>query len=94
MGRLDAWRQRLDERAADRAARFRELDGQMREAVEQRQVPRLARAPMPEPGALPPEVAVLVDDGQLRRGESLLANLTGCTLDEARTAVASYTRRA
>lgn len=92
-GRIDAWRQRLDERARERAARFRELDGQLRELVEKREVPRRARMAMPEPGALPADVAVLVDDGQRRRGESLLVNLTGCSPDEARAAVAAYRER-
>ncbi|HEU5151493.1 MAG TPA: hypothetical protein VFU19_13400 [Iamia sp.] len=92
-GRIEAWRQRLDERARARRARFAELDGQLREAVERREVPRPARMPMPAPGTLPDEVAVLVDDGQVRRAESLLANLTGAGTDEVRTAVAAYVRR-
>lgn len=92
-GRIEGWRQRLELRARDRATRFAELDGQLREAVEKREIPRAARTPMPEPGTLPDEVAVLVDDGQVRRAESLLANLTGAEADEARAAVAAYVRR-
>lgn len=93
-GRMEAWRQRLAAKAKERQARFEELDGQLREAVEKREVPRPSRVAMPEPGDLPPAVAALVDDGQRRRAESLLANLTGCDADEARAAVAAYVGRA
>lgn len=93
VGRLEAWRAKQEEKARARAARFRELDGQLREAVEKRELPRPARHPLPEPGELPSDVAVLVDDGQVRRAETLLANLTGCDADEARSAVAAYVHR-
>ncbi len=92
-GRIEAWRQRQELKARARAVRFRELDGQLREAVEKREVPRPARLAMPEPGTLPDEVAILVDDGQLRRARTLLANLTGAGEDEVRAAVAAYVRR-
>lgn len=89
-GRIEAWRAGLERKAQERAARFRELDGQLREAAETREVPRRARRPMPAPGELPPDVALLVDDGQVRRAESLLVNLTGCEAAEARRAVGAY----
>lgn len=92
-GRIETWRQRQEERARARAARFRDLDGQLREAVEKREVPRPARAPLPAPGTLPADVAVLADDGQRRRAENLLANLTGADRDEVRAAVAAYIDR-
>lgn len=84
----------MEERSRARAARFRELDGQLREAVEKREIPRPARLPMPEPGTLPADVAALVDDGQVRRAATLLANLTGADEDAARAAVAAYLHRA
>ncbi len=93
-GRIAAWRRAQEERARQRAARLRELDGQLREAVERREVPRPARAPMPEPGTLPPEVAALADDRQVRRAVNLLANQTGASAEEAQEAVAAYLRRA
>lgn len=83
----------MDTRARERRERFAELDGQLREAVEKREIPRPARTPLPEPGTLPPDVAVLVDDGQVRRAENLLANLTGADADAVREAVAAYVRR-
>jgi hypothetical protein len=89
-GRIEAWRQRQEAKARARAARFKELDGQLREAVEKREVPKPAKAPLPAPGTLPAEVAVLADDGQLRRAENLLANLTGAGRTEVRAAVAAY----
>lgn len=92
-GRIERWRQAQELRARARATRFRQLDGELREAVEKREVPRPARAPMPEPGTLPDDVALLVDDGQVRRAESLLANLTGAGADEVRAAVAAYVHR-
>jgi hypothetical protein len=91
-GRIEAWRARLDARAKARAIRFRELDGQLREAVEKREIPRPARPPLPAAGELPEEVAVLVDDGQVRRAVSLLANLTGASGADAEAAVAAYIR--
>lgn len=93
MGRIDEWRARLDARARDRQARFRRLDGQLREAVEKREVPRPRKADMPAEGTLPPDVAVLVDDGQVHRGVTLLANLTGAERAEAEHAVALYLQR-
>jgi hypothetical protein len=92
-GRIETWRQGLELKARARAARFRRLDGELREAAEKREVPRPARTPMPAPGTLPDDVALLVDDGQVRRAETLLANLTGASDDEARAAVAAYVRR-
>ncbi len=91
-GRIGAWRERQEARARARAARLRDLDGQLKEVVETREIPRPAKAPMPEPGTLPADVAVLVDDGQVRRAESLLANLTGAPAEEVRAAVAAYIR--
>jgi hypothetical protein len=69
------------------------MDEQLREAVERRELPRPARAPMPAPGELPDDVAALVDDGQVRRATTLLANLTGASTEEAGEAVAAYIRR-
>lgn len=84
---------RQEVKARARAARFRELDGQLREAAEKREVPRAAKRALPVAGELPPEVAVLVDDGQVRRGVNLLANLCGIEAAEAEGAVAAYVRR-
>jgi hypothetical protein len=92
VGRLDEWRQRQERKARERAARFRELDGQLREVVETREIPRAAKADLPDDGTLPPEVAVLVDDGQVRRGVNLLANLCGVEARQAEPAVARYLR--
>ncbi|HEV7720058.1 MAG TPA: hypothetical protein VGO60_02185 [Iamia sp.] len=92
-GRIEAWRRQQELKARERAVRFKALDGQLREAVEKREIPRPAKPPMPEPGTLPPDVAALVDDGQVRRAATLLANLTGASADDARTAVAAYERR-
>jgi len=92
-GRIETWRQRLEGRARARQARFGELDAQLREAVERRELPRPARTPMPDPGTLPVDVAVLADDGQVRRAATLLANLTGAEPAEAEAAVAAYLRR-
>lgn len=91
-GRIERWRHQMDDRARERRARFAELDGQLREAVEKREVPRPARASLPEPGTLPPDVAVLVDDGQVRRATTLLVNLTGASEEAAREAVRAYRR--
>lgn len=91
-GRIETWRKAQEAKAQARAKRFEELDGQLREAVERREMPRPARVPMPEPGTLPPEVAALVDDGQVHRAVTLLANLTGAAQDDARRAVAAYVR--
>ncbi|HEX7131466.1 MAG TPA: hypothetical protein VF228_02780 [Iamia sp.] len=92
-GRIESWRQKQERKARSRAARFKELDGQLRDAVEKRELPRPARAPMPEPGTLPPDVAALADDGQVRRAATLLANLTGASETDARAAVAAYIHR-
>jgi hypothetical protein len=69
-----------------------ELDAQLRHAVETREIPRPAKASLPTDGTLPPEVAVLVDDGQVRRGVNLLANLCGVDSREAEPVVAAYLR--
>ncbi|QYG92176.1 hypothetical protein HC251_06790 [Iamia sp. SCSIO 61187] len=92
-GRIEAWRHRQEQRARERAARLRVLDGRLRTAVETREIPRPARAPLPAPGELPAEVAALVDDGQVLRAVTLLANLTGASPDGARAAVAAYVHR-
>lgn len=83
----------MDDRAKERAARFRRMDEQLREAVEKREIPRPARTSMPAPGELPADIAALVDDGQVRRAVTLLANLTGASAEEAGEAVAAYIRR-
>ncbi len=90
MGRIEAWRRRLEVKAAQRQRRFRELDGELREAVEKREIPRPAKHPLPEPGSLPDDVAALVDDGQVQRAVYMLANLTHREHHEAEHAVALY----
>jgi hypothetical protein len=92
-GRIEAWRRQQEAKARARAKRFKDLDGQLREVVEKREIPRPAKPALPEPGTLPPDVAALVDDGQVRRATTLLANLTGASAEEAREAVAAYVRR-
>lgn len=90
MGRREA----AEQRARDRAARFRELDAQLREVFETRELPRKPKLELPADGTLPAPVQDLLDDGQVVRARNLLANLAGLEADDATARIAAARRRA